>query len=195
MLVYKNFIDHSSSDKIEKTLLSNNFPWFYFSTIIEDQPKECDPYIKQNFCTTASIFRHSFIHKQDISGDGIDLVTPLLNKIESLFNREVVFYNCNCNLIYTDNSLLGKHSYPHIDMSYHDDVYKEADCYTGLYYVNDCDGETLIWSDNDIKNPPSYKVMPEKNKFVYWDSKLLHSAPAAASKIRVGVNFNFCVKK
>ena len=74
----------------------------------------------------------------------------------------------------------------------HVDLPREYNAITCIYYVNDCDGDTLFFSE-DGKTEIN-RVSPKKGKLVYFDSKIPHAGcPPRNSTTKCVINFNFFV--
>jgi len=82
--------------------------------------------------------------------------------------------------------------------------------YSGVFYMNDCDGSGELFFDNcnisprdfyippeenNIYNSPCYSVFPEKNKLIFFPSYLMHRIRKNESYItRYSIAFNICPK-
>jgi hypothetical protein len=183
----KNFVEDYSI--LEKTLVEPVFPWFYYKVSVDT-----DSY--KNEFVPSSVLRHSFISNGEIISSAMYLIEPILDKIANHFG-DLVIRSVHANLLLSNASLCGKCNPPHIDTTYTEEEYLKYNTYTALYYLTDSDAKTVLYDDEyngslvnmDVNNFIS--LVPEKNKFVYWDSKRYHSSPAASSSNRVVINFNF----
>jgi len=192
MFILDNFIDRYHADKIEQEFSSNKFPWYYLEQSL--------PLPAVTGFVNTSVFRHSFIVENKSNSDYVSLLTPFLEKITNVFSSKIEVASITANFLIPNQDLIGKHIIPHYDVKYENEVYNEFQTYTGLYYVNDSDGETILFNEKqDIKPVLSFtelgRVIPKKNRFVFWNSQHYHSAPASATRNRFVINFNFIVKK
>ena len=86
--------------------------------------------------------------------------------------------NFNTQTTNTDDEY---HDLPHVD--------RKDKHIVLLYYVNDTDGDTILFDNNlnIIK-----RVSPKKNRVLIFDGNILHAGCSPIqSKKRVGINFNF----
>jgi hypothetical protein len=99
--------------------------------------------------------------------------------------------------MFPNNAFLGQVDYPHIDK---DDF--TSNCFTALYYLNDCMGDTILY-DQQVKTNSDieidtlsilHRIRPEANKLVIWEADRVHSAPAYIVKPRMVLNLNIRTK-
>jgi hypothetical protein len=111
----------------------------------------------------------------------------LLTKLTFFIKNNIEFraiLRAKFNLV--TNSLETQERQPvHVDYKFNHKVF--------LYYVNDSDGDTILFDKN-------YKIVekikPEKGKFLIFDGDILHaSSPPVKSKKRMIINLNIKIKK
>tara|TARA_R100000988_G_C3886583_1_gene110784 strand:- start:50 stop:532 length:483 start_codon:yes stop_codon:yes gene_type:complete len=115
-------------------------------------------------------FSYGFILKgsQNCNDFMMELINPIIKKIKTKN-----FYRIKANLL-TKTKKIEKHPF-HID---------QATGTTGIYYLNNCNGYT------EFKN--NKKIKSEENKYVEFNSKLLHRGTSCTDKkIRIVINFNY----
>lgn len=195
-----NFIKEEDADIIERTFNDPSFPWYYqTNTVIVLGNKD---YTLDGYCTT-SFLRHSFYMNYSVNSSYSGLIKPLLENISNLFDKDIIFSSASSNLLIPNTKNIGKLCIPHIDINYDSETASKYNTYTGLYYVHDCDGDTVLYKEKhdggeiltDTVFNEERRITPKKNRFCYWDSKQYHSAPASASDTRFVINFNFIVEK
>lgn len=145
--------------------------------------------------------RHAFIVKQKVNSQYVNLLDEFLLNIKEIFGENVVIQSLFSNLMIPNVEYYGKQSIPHIDIFYPKNHYDKYNCYTGLYYLNDCSGDTVLYEEcvrdysSDYTLTEMKRVSPEKNKFIFWEYNRLHSAPASCNKPRFVINVNFFTPK
>jgi hypothetical protein len=72
---------------------------------------------------------------------------------------------------------------------------------TMIYYVNDSDGDTILFKErfsgmlNFTKKTEDRRISPRKNKAVIFDGLRYHTGSVPKTGHRVLININFLVKK
>ena len=131
-------------------------------------------------------FTHTFMQNEQIQSSYMAHVDPIIfnfaAKTEVL--REKKISRCKLNLNYKDTSFAADEFYP-----VHKDVGEQTKGITAIYYVNDCDGDTLFFNNN---NEVIKVVTPKKGRIVYFDNQILHAGqPPKKSMHRILINFNW----
>ena len=57
-----------------------------------------------------------------------------------------------------------------------------------LYYVNDSDGDTIFYDDNENEIK---RVTPKKGRIAFFDGSIKHSGSSPSNSTRIVINYNF----
>ena len=189
--VFDNFTDKNTANKIEDLLISLNFQLYYSSckAPISHKDKLKDDNLKSKVVDNFQ-FYHILYEKNKIQSTYLSEVLPSIEK--SFLNIDYICrIKCNLNTIlynYNKDSI----QIPHKDTN--DDWKPFEDCvYSLLYYVNDSDGDTVFYDDNEKE---IFRSTPKKGKAVLFKSKILHAAcnPITTNK-RIVINTIFKAKE
>lgn len=113
--------------------------------------------------------------------DSFYYLTPLYNYIQKYFNYSFNYKleRCKANLkTQVSSKYLDKFNPPHIDSP-------NNDCWSVLYYIDDSDGDTVIFKETTTEDPNKYpptsltidqKISPKKGRIIFFPSNRLHSA-------------------
>ena len=190
--VIDNFLDSETSNEIEKQLLSADFPWYYCENsttytnehkrLLEDKNLKIKSYLQ---------FTHDFYimsEKTKImhASKNVHLANKIIDEYIKRFGKksvEILRVKANFNT-QTTNTDDEYHDLPHVD--------RKDKHIVLLYYVNDTDGDTILFDNNlnIIK-----RVSPKKNRVLIFDGNILHAGCSPIqSKKRIGINFNFGIR-
>ena len=183
--VFDDIIDEVHQNKIEETLLNNNFSW-YFIPEIATPPVGPRP---------RPAFQHQFVHKGgNINSDYFEMTAKIVNmsckKIGFRYNQihqGRSFLQLPLNL--DDKDILDP---VHLD--------NDTDPHmVVLYYVKDSDGDTVIFDNHyekdkerPMKNNLKIKktITPKKGRVVIFDGWYWHTAQQPSNDIRCVINYN-----
>jgi hypothetical protein len=174
--VVDDFLSSVYVDHIENLITSATLPLYYnTSTLYSDSYKKGkeSPQFTHTFVKDGQTHSSFTVHVEPI-------VFNFTARTEVLREKELV--RCKLNVNYRDVSFAdGEHFAVHTDFS--------EDGITALYYVNDCDGDTLFFNKN-------YKVIksvsPKKGRLVYFNNQIMHAGqPPKQSMYRSVINFNW----
>jgi len=209
VILIDDFLSTEQSEEVERKLSKFDFPWWFIKTsTYQDGPNLS--LLDKNIYATTPVFRHCFldiVKKHNLNMDYFDIVSPFFVKIQHHMNFKVEFTRIMANLLIGNDKNIGKIDVPHIDM----DPKEGVEGYTAIYYVNESDGQTILFDEKwDINYPKPKngivsedyvrmfnsikihsKIEPKKNRFVVWKSDRLHAAPCYCSSPRFVINFNF----
>lgn len=175
-IVIDNLLPETYANEIEFALLQTAFPWYFIDDVTYSHTKHFDG-LKEEEKSPA--FTHSLLidrtpsaffdmtriipHMAMAKGNIVMDFTYM--KARSFLQLPLV--NQRANNIHTDDPI------PHI---------------VCLYYVNDSDGDTLLF-DNDKQNVIQ-SVPPKKNRVVLFDGKIPHCSSVPTKNKRCVINYN-----
>lgn len=200
----ENFLQDFCAKKIYQQLSSPQFPWSYYTHVIfNDQIARSRVTNIDNFTEELPCFRHTFYTlTPSVKSSNYDLIEPIVTAIKQYFSPNTTVIESVYGNLMLQNPLYTRSALAHVDRVYSRSDYLQHDTYTGLYYLNTCDAETVLYNEHyDIDSlfPQSMteyqRIRPEYNKLVLWDSRRFHSSPACGDTSRFLVNLNFSVTK
>lgn len=182
--VIDNFLDKSYANFLEDKIGSHDQQWFYMS----DSTSKCMPSNKIKSGTQPTF---SFAYNVcNYNGGLIDspyanYALPFIHKLFDEFESSTLL-RCRFDMtVYNPNE--HRHM-PHTDL--------QAPNLTCIYYVNDSDGDTLIF--NERRESEEYtiakSVTPTKNRIVVFDGDLYHTGHSPKEhRNRILINANLGV--
>tara|TARA_B100000427_G_scaffold308785_1_gene297270 strand:+ start:403 stop:930 length:528 start_codon:yes stop_codon:yes gene_type:complete len=171
--IIDNVISKGYQNAIETDFSSNNFPWYFYSSITH---KNID---------TNSGFSHVIFGEEGRSryyACTYPVLLEALDKYEQGLSPTGLFRIRAGMFVKNQTSLP---HFPHIDHDYEHN--------TMLYYVNDSDGPTKIFSDKSGKKVIK-EINPKKGRAVFFSGNTYHasSSPKKNSN-RMIINYNFII--
>jgi hypothetical protein len=184
-------IPTQQQDELEKHLTGIYFPWYYCgSKQYGNDVPEPSPYEKvlehyPNVDDTPQMIHLIYTEQGDFS-DVFPKLSSLISAPKHTVDRII---RIKANLTWpstTPNTL----SIPHCD--YHGD----EKFLTAIYYVNDNDGDTVIFDKKFGEDTSNMKelqrISPKKGRMIIFDGHLLHSGTnPTINKPRIVINYNF----
>lgn len=175
--VIENVITPEYADKIERLLFSNEFPWYLNTRTVGyllagdavgvDSPQFTHTFVRDGQRTSGAWSAETLVYALEEKSN-LGLSDP---------------FRVKANLNTQDPSVSGKHYPAHID------EILDKPFLTCVYYVNDCDGDTLFFDDdfNVIE-----RISPKKGTIAYFDGRIPHAGSAPEkSTHRCIINLNF----
>ncbi len=182
MEIIDNFLNTEDQDYLERLLfIEEHFPW-YLAHTSNYTIHTYEDGIRENSGLPNEKEYHQFVHTffaEEKSN------SPFWKNIEKIFksNKYVSinnFFRVKSNLnVQIRGATKDTHGVLHRD-------HFEDNYYTILYYVNDSDGDTLLFNKekNVIKN-----IRPKKGRAILFDSNTFHAAsPPLNYKFRIIIN-------
>jgi len=129
-----------------------------------------------------------FTHHIYINDNEKEYISPYFSSFQPIFlklkkyfgNYQLLRAKINISCI----ELSGKFQPPHFDLKYDDS--SPASHWVFLYYINDSDGDTLFFKN---ENEVLERITPKENRAVLFDGSLLHAASnPARTFLRIVMN-------
>lgn len=82
---------------------------------------------------------------------------------------------------------LHAHYQPHTDVT----LAPGEQAVTAIYYINECDGDTVFFKRGRSGVEEEMRVAPRRNRLVYFDSETIHAGSPPTTGLRYVLNANF----
>ncbi len=190
IILIKDSLRQNLFEDIKKEIMSDGFSWFYTGTTLGANTNSSD---KFNY----SFFHNAYYHDDGYSPIGKKIEHAILDCLNYMKLPITKMLRIRLGLVtITENTVV--HT-PHVDFPFEHK--------TGLLYINDSDGDTILYqdhydttidkteSDNNVRNKEKEiitTITPEANKLVIFDGLIYHSSssPTMIDR-RVVINFNY----
>ena len=185
----ENILSASVFKKIQMEVSSNSFPWYYVSTAYRSNSN--------------SMFDHSFSHLVLGNEGKISFISDML---ETAILSALDKTNQTVNCIFRIRLGMTTANVPHVDHPHVDHKFPHM---TGLIYLNDSDGPTILYNEfydpESALEPDMYcktvlnnevtikeKNIPKENSMIWFNGLNYHSSslPTTTSR-RIVLNFNY----
>jgi len=202
IIVLDDLIPKNLQDEIENVLTGPEFPWYMtchknkdgeFITSDYSQNKKFD---NNNNVKDIGQLVHIFmkIGNDERLGDNITIRSPYFDFILSVLELATKKYDLKNVLVKriksnlkTTSQKFNKDSFgtPHRDY--------DKSHFVLIYYVNDSDGDTFIFDNEDDLNITK-RITPKKGRVLLFDGKYYHAAGNPVdSNYRIVVNYDFTI--
>lgn len=174
VIVIDDAVSLEVQESLEKICLSDGFGWIFnpFTTYSEYHISQHG--VPNGFDKNAvdtPLFTHllwsEFGRNSHYFNNFVPVIHAIPYEIEHLSRFKV-------NLTLPHKNVTAEtHSFPHVD-------YRIIDCdlVTAIYYINDSDGDTVIFNEVDGHQGPlsvKQKISPRRGRLVVFDGRLLHA--------------------
>lgn len=186
-IVFDDIYDINLKDEIEKDFINPYFPWYLSSNLNTATKESMEKFsFDQNICEYL-MFVHVFYNNSRgetvANSDFIPILNKILKPLLQKLNLDTISIlrsKANLQTQHKNNSV-NNYNTPHVDVN--------QDHYVAIYYVNDSDGDTVLFDEN-------YKIIqrisPMKGRILLFNGKTLHcGSHPYSSKSRCVVNIDF----
>jgi hypothetical protein len=193
MQIYDNVLTSQTFQRIRDVVFSENFPWFYINTAYKQESE-------------ASLFGYSYFHNAMMNGKPNSPIGEMFElAVTSMLDA------ANENIDYIHRIRVGMITVTNHEVIHPAHVDFDFPHKTGLFYLNNCDGDTLMYNERydpslksssfeqyqNLKNNFTIedRVTPRANRLVCFDGFQYHSSstPKTVDR-RIVINFNYVTK-
>jgi len=197
--ILDNIIPLKFQNEIKETINSNNFQWYFYNSVFGEN-EIMNPKNKK-ITETPGIVHTIFMLPQKINSGHYKMCLKLLHYVRNYkkFELKDILRIRIRRTLQTVNHSFEKHNIPHVDLD-------EADNYKSLiYYVEDSDGDTVLFNDKwnkgdptalDTKNLNEYKrISPKQGRCVMFNGHVFHAGNNPINYVkRTVINLDFKIK-
>jgi hypothetical protein len=198
--IIDNLIPLSYQNELEKELNDSHFPYYFTPTINQNYKNQ--RYLDENI-TDAPGWTHLVFdpEKNNFCSFLYPKIKPILLFLEKKENIEIdkIVRIRIRRTTQIPGHNLKKYTPPHVDLKYY-----EKDYYSLVYYVEDTDGDTVLFKDLYDKKTDSVmydkgeiltRVSPKKGRALFFKGLVFHSGNCPVNFVkRTIINFDFTLK-
>jgi len=196
IITLDNIVDQETQDLIEETLLGSETDWHFARS--SAYKKELFPEVSDKQRKSIFTFNHIIFNENRIQDQNFNLYYQVINNIAKQLELNVQSVtNIRAQLQLPLNRPMGR-GIPHVDK--HDDKpYKVC-----LYYVNDVDGDTVLYKQTtknstleEIKQgkvDELTRITPKKGRSIIFDGDVYHRASRPTTDLRCVINYNIFLR-
>tara|TARA_A100001011_G_scaffold280963_1_gene290963 strand:- start:166 stop:726 length:561 start_codon:yes stop_codon:yes gene_type:complete len=182
--VFDNIISKKDQVDLKNLLLKDDyFPWYYCSDISK----------KDNKYQSRPGFKHNFMIDGKVNSEHYIQISKIFEKVNKKIKKELIPHKVRSFLqLPLDKKFTGKGvDTPHLDLEIPHTVF--------LYYVNDSDGNTIIYNykSKDVNDVPYFEdmkieknIIPKQGRVVVFDGFYWHTAGQPTKGPRCIINFD-----
>ena len=171
--VVDNFIPKSLENKLDN-ILSYHLHYQYVPNTVEKNDED--------YCPS---FSRKIYHQLELENTDKDYLFTLSPLYVFLNSQNLFLHNIlQARIFFQIPSIAPPIHKPHVDLNVPHQV-----C---LYYVNDSDGDTIIY---DSTGKTIRKISPKKGRMIFFNGNLKHSASTPTQNHRAVINYNVITEK
>ena len=173
--IYDNILPKYLEDSYENDITSHSYPFLYGTNITYgDAPnKKYSPAFSVPLDTNQPAFPKA----------NLNYINQVVYRLSTTLNFSII------NIFRTKVLL----QIPSINTT-HDDIHVDLNIphLVCLYYINDSDGDTIFFDDN---NNEIKRVSPKKGRIAFFDGSIKHCSSPPTKTHRAIINFNILIEK
>jgi hypothetical protein len=195
-IILDDIVDQATQDLIEETLLGPETDWHFARA--GAYKKDLFPEVSDKQRKSIFTFNHIIFNDNKIQDPNFNLYYQVINNISSQLKLDVQsITNMRAQLQLPLNRPIGR-GIPHLDK--HDNrPYKVC-----LYYVNDVDGDTVLYKQTASNSTPEEiktgklneerRISPKKGRAIIFDGEVYHRASRPTTDLRCVINYNIFLR-
>jgi hypothetical protein len=192
VVVIDDVVDKETQDLIEKSIFSAETQWTFGRTVF----CHSHPEVTKEHQNTVMSFTKSLCRIDDQYEDkDLTLYASPIIEASKKFNKQLRSLMTARIQLQVPLNDPAKNGIPHVD------GYRPFPYMVGVYYVNDSEGDTVIYKEtihdstpDDIKNGNvtiDQTIPPKKGRLILFSGDIYHSSGRPRTDIRCIINYNF----
>lgn len=196
--IIPNSISKEDQDYVENIISAPSFDWYHAENSNYNKSNPAGIENKSKKLATLEGYSEYRQFRQILFngyGTGTDTFKDIFPRIrKSIKHPSINILNARVNMLLPlADSPLHAVGLPHVDWTTAEDTN-----FTGLYYVNDSDGDTIIYNETYKDYIPeeltiSHRIKPAKGTLILFNTYHIHSGCLPSTGRRMVINFNFKV--
>lgn len=193
-VIIDDIVDKNTQDLIEQTVFGKETSWTFARSTFSDGHQEVTDIQKKNLMSFTKQLVDLSSGKIDADYDLYSRIIEGVEKSKNIRVRQVNNARIQLQLpLLTEKDKV--YGMPHLD------AHRSEHYYVLVYYVNDVDGDTVIYKqkkDNctpkdiiDGKLDIDITIPPKKGRAVIFDGDVYHAVGKPKTDVRCIINFNF----
>lgn len=192
VFVFDDVVDKETQDLIEKTIFSPETQWTFGRTVFY----HTHPEVTKEHQSKVMSFTKSLSRADDnFQVDDLDLyISPIVEASNKVGNRiqKLMTSRIQLQIPLNDPSPNG---IPHVD------GYRQFPYMVGVYYVNDSEGDTVLYKQTTNDTTPDevkagkitidQTISPKKGRLIVFDGNIYHASGRPRKDVRCIINYNF----
>lgn len=179
----KDVVEKEYQEELYNLVTDINFDWHFLEDATYEKAHELD--------SSTPSFGHLLYHNEQETSKHYGNFKSLLDNILSKSNMSMtnllrMRLGFLLNTKYVFPGMIYKYNTPHVDYN--------QEHFTAVYYLNEADGETVIFHELEKKEKfhPMHRCMPEQGKVLIFNGKHYHAStcPKLFTK-RIALTINF----
>ena len=189
VIIIDDVVNIEIQQSLEKICVSDGFGWIFNPVTAYSEHHIKEHGIPESFLENSvdtPLFTHLLWSEYGRNSHYFNNFVPILDAIPNINHLHRV--KVNLTLPHKDVTSETR-SFPHVDYRNVD-----RDFTTGIYYINDSDGDTYIFNEYfDHAGPLTVKqrITPKRGRLILFNGKLLHSGNNPTQGVRLIANINF----
>ena len=192
IVLLENVLPESFAHQVREWSMGDAVPWFYHDDLTYGNKNDAtELFLPRNSLDIHFRFSPGFSHALFDEGASQSHLWAGINPIvwflsEQLDNRSFSAFSVKMNMtLQSSTKNYISCNYPHQDQPEH------RDTWIFLYYVNDSDGDTIIFDGEPPDVEIRQRITPKANSGVFFSNKFWHASsnPISPNR-RVNINFN-----
>jgi hypothetical protein len=198
--IFEKSIPYSFEQEIYDTFTRINFPWYGLNLTTYHEVEtsyENGDLVRKDYYFDENTFEyyhltHLFMEDDQIISPYYPIIKKFINYINIDQNKieSIVKVKANLQTFYKTDKLYNPPHYDYYRLTKDKKVIKPDDKYVvGIYHVNDSDGFTYIFENDEKPFKISHKVESKKGQLILMDGSVLHAGSHPKTGYRIVLNF------